>query len=127
MQCVAAVIVEQPLGSIGLDLWLVLAAAAHYTTSSRHLCWFPHPHQPIYCPPPHTNTQGWRLFDWAAWQQPWDVPWGPSTTAATMAAWVASFATSGVRVGGGALVVVRRPYAVCAWLATLFARCSGMH
>lgn len=36
--------------------------------------------------------QGWRLFDWSAWQQPWDVPWGTSTITSTMALWVASFA-----------------------------------
>lgn len=41
-----------------------------------------------------TATQGWRLFDWSAWQQPWDVPWGPSTIASTMAIWVATFAGS---------------------------------
>lgn len=41
-----------------------------------------------------TFLQGWRVFDWSAWQQPWDVPWGPSTIASTMAVWVATFAGS---------------------------------
>jgi hypothetical protein len=36
--------------------------------------------------------QGWRIFNWQAYQVPWDVPWDGKTTAATMAVWTLSFA-----------------------------------
>lgn len=38
------------------------------------------------------QKQGWRVFDWQAYQVPWDVPWDGKTTAATMAVWTLSFA-----------------------------------
>jgi len=35
--------------------------------------------------------QGWRLFDWDAYNEPWDVPWGGGTIAGVMASWTVAF------------------------------------